>query len=143
MFKIGIIEKIDDGGLKLLEKHPNFEYEIIDDVSKKNLIKKLPKFDGLTLRVAKLDSEIMNNCNKLKVISRHGVGYDNVDLKYLKKNKITLLITATANAVTVAEHVMYMILTLSKGVTLYDTAVRSGNFRKNINKIETHEFQSL
>ena len=43
----------------------------------------------------------------LKVISRHGVGYDNVDTKYLKQNNISLLITATGNAVTVAEHAMY------------------------------------
>ena len=87
MFKIAIVEKIDDEGLKLLDKHSNFEYEIIEDVSKENLIKQLPKFDGLTLRVAKLDAEILNVCKKLKVISRHGVGYDNVDSNYLKKIK--------------------------------------------------------
>jgi len=139
MFKIAIVEKIDDSGLKLLGKHPDFEFDIIENISKDNLIKELPKFDGLTLRVAKLDSEILSNCKKLKVISRHGVGYDNVDLNYLKKNNITLLITATANAVAVAEHAMYMILSLSKGVTSYDTAVRSGDFKKNVSKIETYE----
>ena len=139
MFKIGIIEKIHEDGIELLEKHPNFEFELIENISKENLIKKLPNFDGITLRVAKLDSEILEHCKKLKVISRHGVGYDNLDTKYLKKNNITLLITATANAVSVAEHVMYMMLSLSKGITEYDNAVRSGNFKKNVNKIETHE----
>ncbi len=139
MFKIGIVEKIDEAGLKLLNNHPNFDYKVIEDVSKENLIKELPKFDGLTLRVAKLGSEILNNCKKLKVISRHGVGYDNVDLNYLKNNNITLLITATANAVAVAEHAMYMILSLSKGITSYDSAVRSGDFKKNVSKIETYE----
>ena len=139
MFKIAIVEKIDEAGLKILEKHSNFEYEIIENVSKKNLIKELPKYDGLTLRVAKLDSEILNHCKKLKVISRHGVGYDNVDLNFLKHNNINLLITATANAVAVAEHAMYMILSLSKGVTSYDKAVRSGDFKKNVSKIETYE----
>ena len=34
---------------------------------------------------------------------------------------------------------MYMMLSLSKGVTLYDSEVRSGNFKKNANKIETYE----
>ena len=91
------------------------------------------------MRVAKLNSSILKNCKKLKVISRHGVGYDNVDLKYLKKNKIKLLITATANAVSVAEHVMYMLLSLSKGITKYDQMVRSGEFRKAVSKIETFE----
>ena len=139
MFNIGIVENFHKDGIKLLEDHPNFAYEIIDDVSKENLIKELPKFDGLTLRVAKLGSDILMKCNKLKVISRHGVGYDNIDINYLKKNNITLLITATGNALAVAEHVMYMMLSLSKGVNLYDTEVRSGNFKKNVDKIETYE----
>ncbi len=139
MFKIAVVEKIDDQGLKLLDKHPNFEYEIINDTSKSNLINKLPEFDGLTLRVAKLDTEILSGCKNLKVISRHGVGYDNVDTSYLKSNKITLLITAKANAVTVAEHAMYMMISLAKGVNLYDQAVRSGEFKKNVSKIQTYE----
>ena len=139
MFKIAIVEKIDEAGLKILKKHNNFEYEIIENVSKNNLIKELPKYDALTLRVAKLDSEILKHCKKLKVISRHGVGYDNVDLNFLKQNNINLLITATANAVAVAEHAMYMMLSLSKGVTYYDKAVRSGDFKKNVSKIETYE----
>ncbi len=139
MYKIGIIEKIHESGIELLKNTKNFEYEIIEDVSQDNLIKVLPKFDGVTLRVAKLNSAILKNCKKLKVISRHGVGYDNVDLKYLKKNKIKLLITATANAVSVAEHVMYMLLSLSKGITKYDQMVRSGEFRKAVSKIETFE----
>ena len=139
MFKIAIVEKIDEAGLKILEKHNNFEYEIIENVSKNNLIKELPKYDALTLRVAKLDSEILKHCKKLKVISRHGVGYDNIDLNFLKQNNINLLITATANAVAVAEHAMYMILSLTKGVTYYDKAVRSGDFKKNVSKIETYE----
>jgi Phosphoglycerate dehydrogenase and related dehydrogenases len=131
MFKIAIIEKIEDSGLKLLDKNPNFEYEIINNTTKNNLKEKLSNFDGLTLRVAKLDSDILQTCKKLKVISRHGVGYDNVDVNYLKKNNITLMITATGNAVTVAEHAIYMMISLSKGIIAYDTAVRSGDFKKN------------
>ena len=139
MFKIAIVEKIDESGLKLLDKHPNFEYKLIKNVSKENLIKELPNFDALTLRVTKLNSDILSHCKKLKVISRHGVGIDNVDLNYLKNNNISLLITASANSLAVAEHVMYMMLSLSKGVTSYDSAVRKGNFKKDVNKIETYE----
>ena len=139
MYKIGVIEKIHDKGLELLDKNKKFQFEIIEDISKENLIKELPKFDGVTLRVAKLGNEILSKCKKLKVISRHGVGYDNVDIKYLKSNNIKLLITATANAVSVAEHVMYMILTLSKGITQYDEMVRSGQFRSAANKLLTFE----
>ena len=104
-----------------------------------NLIKKLPDYDACTLRVSKLNENILKHCHKLKVISRHGVGYDNVDLEYIKKKNINLLITATANAVAVAEHVIYFMLSISKSINQYDNEVRLGNFKKNASTIETLE----
>ena len=139
MKKIAIIENIHKDGLELLEKDSNYKYELISDVSEKNLINKLPEFDGCTLRVSKLDENILKHCPNLKVISRHGVGYDNVDLPYIKKKNISLLITATANAVAVAEHVIYMMLAISKSMNQYDKEVRLGNFKKNALNIETLE----
>ena len=130
MKKIAVIEEIHKDGLNLLDKNPDYEYEIITNVSEKNLITKLPLFDACTLRVSKLDENILKYCPNLKVISRHGVGYDNVDLNYIKKNNIFLLITATANAVAVAEHVLSMFLTLSKSIINYDKEVRADNFKK-------------
>ena len=141
MPKIAIVDKIHSDGIKLLEDNPKFQYEIIEDLSKKNLISKLPSFDGITLRRGKIDSEILEKCKNLKVISRHGVGYDNVDTKFLKKKNITLLITATTTAVSPAEHIMFMILNISKGIDLYDKTVRDGKFdsamyMKNNNNFE-------
>ena len=132
MYKIAIIEEIHDEGIKLLKDNPNYEYEIISDVSEKNLIEKLPNFDGCSLRISKLTSNVLKNCKKLKVISRHGVGYNNVDLDYIKNNNISLLITNNANHVSVAEHVMCMMLTISKGILIHDKSVREGLFNKGI-----------
>ncbi len=139
MKKIAVIEEIHKDGLELFEKNPEYEYELITNVSEENLIKKLPEFDACTLRVSKLDENILKHCPNLKVISRHGVGYDNVDLPYIKKKNISLLITAKANAVAVAEHVTYMMLSISKGINKYDNEVRLGNFKKNSINIETLE----
>ena len=139
MKKIAVIEEIHNDGLELLKKKQDYDYELITDISEENLIKKLPEFDACTLRVTKLSENILKHCPKLKVISRHGVGYDNVDLNYIKTKNIALLITATANAVAVSEHVVYMMLSISKSIDLYDTEVRSGNFKKNSSNIETLE----
>ena len=139
MHKVAIIEKIHQDGIDLLKNNTAFEYEIIEDASEENLIKILPNFDACTLRVSKLNEKILSKCKNLKVISRHGVGYDNVDLNYIKKNKITLLITATANAVAVAEHVIYMMLSISRSINQYDQEVRIGNFKKNASSIRTLE----
>ena len=138
-YKIAVIEEIHKDGLELLENHPNFEYELITNVSEDNLIKELPDFDACTLRVSKLDEKVLKHCKKLKVISRHGVGIDNVDLEYIKKNNISLLVTATANAVAVAEHVLSMFLSISKSIINYDIEVRKGNFKSNAKKITTFE----
>ena len=138
-YRIAVIEEIHKDGLELLKNHPDFEYELITNVSEDNLIKRLPDFDACTLRVSKLDEKILKHCKKLKVISRHGVGIDNVDLKYIKKNDISLLVTATANAVAVAEHVLSMFLSLSKSIINYDMEVRKGNFKSNAKKINTFE----
>ena len=139
MKKIAIIEEIHKEGLKLFDNDPNFSYEIITDTNEDNLIRVLPNFDGCSLRVSKLTSKIMSFCKNLKIISRHGVGYDNIDLDYIKKNNITLTITATANATAVSEHVMYMMLVLSKAKLVYDNEVRTGAFKKNMKTIKTFE----
>jgi len=142
MYKIGIIQKIHGKGLELLDANKNFDYEIIDDVSEENLLKKIHLYDGVTLRVSKLSNNLLSKAVKLKVISRHGVGYDNVDTSYLKSNKITLLITATANAIAVSEHVFYLMLVISKNFLNLDNEVRIGNFKHNMNKFETFELHN-
>ena len=137
--KILVVQNIHEAGIKLLKENSNYEYEIIENIDLEILKKKIVDCHGLSIRTAKLPGEIIDLGKKLKIISRHGVGYDNIDLETSKKNNLTLAITATANAVAVAEHVMYMMLSLSKGVTSYDNVVRSGSFKKNVGKIQTYE----
>lgn len=141
MSKIAIVDKIHSDGIKLLEKNHKFQYEVIEDLSKKNLISKLPAFDGITLRRGKIDAEILEKCKNLKAISRHGVGYDNVDIKFLKKNNITLLVTATTASVSPAEHIMFMILNISKGKNFYDQAVRNGKFESIMHMKNNNNFE--
>ena len=70
----------------------------------------------------------MKECNKLRIVSRHGVGFDNVDLDYLNQNKIALAITGSSNAMTVSEHVITMFLNLCKFSRDADKIVRNGQF---------------
>lgn len=123
-----IIQPIHEAGIKLLENNSNYNYEIIEEIKLDDIKNKIQNCDGLSIRTAKLPGEIIDLGKKLKVISRHGVGYDNVDLAAIKKNKITLTITATANAVAVAEHVMFMLLNICKRKSMYDDAVKNGKF---------------
>jgi len=128
MKKILIIQDINDKGKEILSNHPNYEFEVIDDVNNPELKNKIADCDAASLRTGKLPGEIIDLGKKLKIISRHGVGYDNIDLETCKKNAIKIAITATANAVAVAEHVMFMLLNISKRKNMYDDCVKNGNF---------------
>ena len=64
-----------------------------------------------------------------------------MDTKFLKKNNITLLVTATTTAVSPAEHIMFMILNISKGIDLYDKAVRDGKFDSIMHMKNNNNFE--
>ena len=130
MKKILVIQPIHEEGINLLKDNSNFEYEVVDNVDTEFLKSKIKDCDGISIRTAKLSGEVIEAANNLKIISRHGVGYDNIDLEVSKKKDITLAITATANAVAVAEHVMFMILNISKRGSMYDDTVKSGKFNE-------------
>jgi len=130
MKKILVIQPIHEEGINLLKDNSDFEYEVVDNVDTEFLKSKIKDCDGISIRTAKLSGDVIEAANNLKIISRHGVGYDNIDLEVSKKKNITLAITATANAVAVAEHVMFMILNISKRGSMYDYAVKSGKFNE-------------
>ena len=131
MKKIGIIGLIHEDGLILLKKM-GFDVFKINDFEEDNLINELKEIDGVILRTAKLSNNVLEKSKKLKIIARHGVGYDNVDIDYLNNNKIALGITGTANAVSVAEHVMTMFLYLTKKINQSDAFVKAGNFNNSL-----------
>ena len=128
MKKILVIQPIHEEGINLLKDNSDFEYEVVDNVDTEFLKSKIKDCDGISIRTAKLSGDVIEAANNLKIISRHGVGYDNIDLEVSKKKNITLAITATANAVAVAEHVMFMMLHISKKGSMYDETVKSGKF---------------
>ncbi|MDC3126547.1 hydroxyacid dehydrogenase [Candidatus Pelagibacter sp.] len=130
MKKILIIQPIHQEGIKLLQSNSEYEFEVVENIEINFLKNKIKDCDGISIRTAKLSGEVIEAANNLKIISRHGVGYDNIDLNVSKKKNITLAITSTANAVAVAEHVMFMILNISKRGNMYDDTVKSGKFNE-------------
>ena len=127
--KVAVLGKVDQKGLSFLKEN-EFKVIEIENFEIQNLKEQLKDVDGILLRTTKLDKEILEHCDNLKIISRHGVGYDNVDLDFLNENKIALCITSTSNAVSVAEHVLSFFIYLTKKLTLSDSLVKEGNFEK-------------
>ncbi len=127
--KVAVLGKVDQKGLSFLKENELKVIEI-ENFEIQNLKEQLKDVDGILLRTTRLDKEILQHCDNLKIISRHGVGYDNVDLDFLNEKKIALCITSTSNAVSVAEHVLSFFIYLTKNLSLSDSLVKEGNFEK-------------
>ncbi|HWP21197.1 MAG TPA: hydroxyacid dehydrogenase [Candidatus Cryosericum sp.] len=83
----------------------------------------------------KITEAFLAECPNLKVISRTGVGVDNVDVEAASKRGILVLNTPQANTLSVAEHTMALVLALAKQLMVLDAHTRAGNFeirRKNL-----------
>lgn len=126
--KIGIVGSIHELGCEVLQSQGLTVIDVID-TSVDSLKNKLAEVSGIVLRTAQMPNEVIDACPHLQIIGRHGVGYDNVDLNYLNKKKIALGVTGTANAVSVAEHVMTFFLQLTKNINLSDELTRKGGFQ--------------
>ena len=134
MKKVLIIKKIHESGIKLLNNREDFKYEVVENLETNFLKNKLQDCDAISLKTFQLTADLINTTRKLKVISRHGVCYDNVNLEAVKDKKIVLSINTNANATTVAEHAFFMMLSISRGIDSYDKNVKEGKFlnRKNL-----------
>jgi D-3-phosphoglycerate dehydrogenase len=82
--------------------------------------------EAVIVRQLPFGAEAIEAAPRLKVISRHGVGYDGVDLEAATKRGIPVLIAPAANAVSVAEFTIGLMLAASRAVPRHDAAVRSG-----------------
>ena len=127
--KVAILGTVHPKGLEFLREN-DLEVIEVKNFENQSLKEELKFVDAILLRTSKLDKNILQHCNNLKIISRHGVGYDNVDLDYLNEKKIALGITSTSNAVSVSEHVMSFFIYLTKNLSLSDSYVKQGNFDK-------------
>jgi D-3-phosphoglycerate dehydrogenase len=119
---------ISEGMREIFDTRPDIECDRFTDLSEDNLVEHIANYDAAILGVAPFTPRIIARADRLKVVSRFGVGYDAVDVPALTEAGIPLTIVGTANSVTVAEHSLFLILALAKRCTIYDREVRKGNW---------------
>ncbi len=128
MFKVAVVGPIHEEGMKLFRERADIEVHVVQDLSPEGIARGIADADGVTIRTQLLPKDVLAGAAKLKVVSRHGVGYDNVDVPYLSSRKIPMALAVDANYTAVAEHTLMMMLTLAKDAEASDKAVREGSF---------------
>jgi D-3-phosphoglycerate dehydrogenase len=88
----------------------------------------LPGIDGYIAGLDAIDASAMEAADRLKVISRYGVGVDNVDLQAARRKGIVVTNTPGANSVSVAELALGLILALARQIPEAVEAVHAGKW---------------
>ncbi|MBQ9647933.1 MAG: hydroxyacid dehydrogenase [Oscillospiraceae bacterium] len=116
MAKIVVTEQIDPVGIALLKAagHEVAELDMkggiaVDPASVKDA-------DALLVRIVEVTKELIGRCPNLKLISKHGVGIDNIDMDAAKAKGVAVTIAPGANSTSVAEHAFAMLIALAKNL---------------------------
>ncbi|MDC7785034.1 hydroxyacid dehydrogenase [Rhodoplanes sp. TEM] len=89
--------------------------------------------DAVMVRlVPRLDEDVMRAAPTLKVIAKHGVGCDDIDVAAARRLGIPVMIATGCNAQSVAEHALAMMLALVKDLERQTALMRSGRFDKSL-----------
>jgi D-3-phosphoglycerate dehydrogenase len=119
--KIYVLDAFHLSGVELAEQ----QAEVIrwDDPRAKNWHEDA---DGLMVRGKKITAEDMARAKKLRVISKQGVGIDNIDLAAAKSRGIAVCRTPGVNSEAVAEMALSLGLSVVRRVTEFDRMTRAG-----------------
>lgn len=128
--KVLILGAMHPDGMKLFEGRGDIEFEVLTDVSEENILRHMAGVNGIGVRVAKITRRIIEASDGLQVVSRHGVGYDAVDVVACTDHGVRLTIAPRANAPSVAEQAMMFLLALAKQVHAFDPLVRTANWAR-------------
>ena len=126
-FKIAILGKINDVGVRQLAEDGRFDIVERPDHADDRLAV-TSDVDGIIVRMTKIDQELVDQAPRLKIVARHGVGYDTVDVDALNGRGIPLALVGDVNSGAVAEQTLALMLALAKKIQFLDQAVRQGRF---------------
>lgn len=84
---------------------------------------------GVIAGTEPFDKEVLDSARDLRVISRVGVGTDNIDLQTAQEHGIAVYTTSAATIQPVAEHTLALILCVLKNIVGYTDATRHGDYK--------------
>jgi D-3-phosphoglycerate dehydrogenase len=131
-----LYEEIHRGALAILEERAAVHWtESLDEAA---LLEVVADVEGIIVRAnGKVSRRLMEAATRLKVVGRHGVGVENIDLEAARDLGITVVNTPEANTQSVAEHCLGLMLALASQIVRADKAARRGKWHVRYQYIGT------
>lgn len=126
MTKILFTENVDPAGPELL-KTAGMEV-VMANRDAAVIQKEIKDAEAVVVRIYDLSPELLSTAGKLVVISKHGVGYDNIPVAWCHTHHIAVTITPGANSQSVAEHTIALMMALAKNLPIVTKAYKEKGF---------------
>ncbi len=122
--------KIHQAGMELLQARSDMTVVAVDAVTADAYRPFLPNAEAILIRTQPMTAADVALAPKLKIVSRHGVGYDAVDVAALNARNIPLTIVGDVNSRAVAEHTLMLMLAAARRTVIHHTAATTGNWNE-------------
>ena len=121
-----------DVGLGLLEETPGLEYDFFESGGVEIQPEQLQDLDAVIVATPRVTARSLKRIERLALIARLGVGYDNIDLEACTAADVMLTICRGAVNNSVAESILCLMQALAKRLFIKDRLTRTGRFRDKI-----------
>ena len=130
--RVIVWEHIDESGIQLLESSNGVETIYYDDkpIADDELFGSLEQANAVMVRIKEFTRQMIQESPHLKIIAKHGVGYDQIDVAAATERRIPVTITPEANSDSVADHTMALMLSVSRNLLSADRDLKAGRFTR-------------
>ncbi|WP_297391965.1 D-isomer specific 2-hydroxyacid dehydrogenase family protein [uncultured Peptoniphilus sp.] len=130
-YKVVLAGKYPQGTFERFKTTLNRDFFDFVKVENEEEYNSMKDADILILRVFKAPRKIIDNNKNLKIIMRWGAGYDSVDVDYASKKGIIVTNTPGANAYSVAELTIMLMLAVGRKLLSHQECLKNGIWSKN------------
>lgn len=130
--------KLHPAGLDRLKAAKDVTFTLVEEISLESYLPYVAEAEAIVLRTQPMTAAAIAAAPKLRIVSRHGVGYDAVDVAALNARQIPLCIVGDVNSRAVAEHTLMLMLAVARHAVRHDAAIRQGDWNVR-NRFETVE----
>jgi D-3-phosphoglycerate dehydrogenase len=136
-----LTQALPEPGMRLLAARTDVRVTVLAAPTAQALAAALPRADGVIVVMEEpaLTAAMIGAAQRLRVACRCGAGYDNIDVAALTARGVPLVTTGPANADTVAEHALYLMLALARRGPRLDRAVKAGAWPREFGAIELRD----
>jgi D-3-phosphoglycerate dehydrogenase / 2-oxoglutarate reductase len=118
--------------LEKLALGPGITVDYKPTITKDELLAVAGDYDAFTIRSrTKIDRDVLSRASRLRLVARPGTGLDNVDVEFAKSRGVTVVNSPESLVEGVAEHVVLLMLALSRKLVVADAGTKAGKWEKS------------